>query len=150
MQHAGEIGFRPGQAGHDARADRVGDVDENDRERLRLPLQGAGCSRRLCEQNVGLQGDKLFGKSGNALAARRCGTYIDVEIAPFPPTAPFESLTKCGEPRLGFRVFVGKRQQDADAPHALGLLRMRGEWRERGRAAKKCDELASSHNHALL
>jgi len=50
-----------------------------------------------------------------------------VEIAPFPPAAPFEPLTKCGEPCLGFRIVVGKRQQDANAPHAIGLLRMRGE-----------------------
>ena len=97
-----------------------------------------------------MQGDQLLGESGDALTARRCGTYVDVEIAPFAPAAPFEPLTKCGEPRLGFRIFVGKRQQDANAPHALGLLRMRGERRERRRAAQKCDELASSHNDALL
>ena len=64
-------------------------MDENDRQRLGLALQGPRGGSRLREQHVGLQGDKLFGESGDALAARRCGTYVDVEIAPFPPTAPF-------------------------------------------------------------
>ena len=38
-----------------------------------------------------------------------------------------------------------KRQEDADAPHAVGLLRARSE-RPRRRAAEERDELAASHS----
>ena len=60
MQQAREIAARPRQARDEARADRVGDVDEHDRDRAALPLQRGGDRRRMCEDHVGLQRDQLF------------------------------------------------------------------------------------------
>ena len=47
-------------------------------------------------------------------------------------------------PGLCFRVALGIAHQHADPPHALGLLRARGERPRSRRAAKKRDELAPS------
>jgi hypothetical protein len=37
------------------------------------------------------------------------------------------------------------RHQNADAPHAVGLLRVGREWPRRRCTAKECDELAPLH-----
>src|SRR5438105_1035734 len=50
------------------------------------------------------------------------------------------------EAGLKFCIVGGCGQEDADAPHALGLLCARGERAGDGRAANKCDELAPSHS----
>jgi hypothetical protein len=56
-----------------------------------------------------------------------------------------KSLLKRSHSGLSFLI-VGRSHQQADAPHALALLRARRERPSRGRrAAKQRDELASFH-----
>ena len=48
-----------GQARDEARADRVGDKREHDRDGLRLSGKRGSYRRRSCQQHVGLQTDEL-------------------------------------------------------------------------------------------
>src|SRR5438105_2416823 len=52
------------------------------------------------------------------------------------------------EAGLKFCIVGGCGQEDADAPHALGLLRARGERAGDGRAAEQCNELPPLHECA--
>jgi hypothetical protein len=61
LQETCEITARPGQARDETGADRVGCLDEHDRDRPAFPLQGRddrGCMRK---HQIGLQVDQLFG-----------------------------------------------------------------------------------------
>src|SRR5262249_23462600 len=75
-----------------------------------------------------------------------CGpASIDAHVAADCPAQERQPLMKRREERLESRIVRGGRQEHADAPHALGLLRMRRE-RPCARAAEKGDELASLHS----
>ncbi len=54
------------------------------------PAARRGRRRRLREQHIGLQGDKLFASPGDALAASAAERIVDMEIPPLSPAAPFE------------------------------------------------------------
>src|SRR5262249_15905897 len=71
---------------------------------------------------------------------------IDPHVATVAPAELPERIEEHRDAILTFSIGlpVGSDQQ-ADAPHLLGLLRARRE-RPRGRAAKKRDELAPSHS----
>src|SRR5262249_18915606 len=68
---------------------------------------------------------------------------FDPYIASSDPARLREPLKERPDPGLKFRIVRGCRQQHADAPHPLGLLRTRRE-RPRRRAAKQCDELTTA------
>ena len=53
------------------------------------------------------------------------------------------------EAGLCFRIIRGQVHEHADAPHPLGLLRVRRERPRRRRAADQRDELAPSHGASL-
>jgi hypothetical protein len=57
-----------------------------------------------------------------------------------------QSLQERFEAGLPFRIVLGRIHEHAHAPHALALLRARGEWpRGGGCAAEKGDEIPSPH-----
>jgi hypothetical protein len=58
------------QARDEVRGDRVGHVDEHDRQGAVLPLQRRGSGRRMGEDQVQLQGEQLF-RFSRAEALRR-------------------------------------------------------------------------------
>ena len=53
MQQSGEIAAWPREARDQACADRVGDVDEHDRDRASFPLYYPGDLSGMCEDHVG-------------------------------------------------------------------------------------------------
>src|SRR5882672_4713801 len=69
-----------------------------------------------------------------------------MDVAAFLPAEPYEPLPKCCEPLLPHGAGLRAMYQDADAPHALALLRTRCEGPRRRRAAEKRDELAAPHS----
>ena len=50
------------------------------------------------------------------------------------------------DPGLNFRIVRGCRQEHADAPHALALLRAHRDWPGHRRAADQRDELVVSYS----
>ena len=79
VQHAGEVAARPRQARDEARADRVGDVDEHDRDRAGLTLQGGGDrgvyargSRRVAGRSARSRAPET-GRAGRPRSDSRCG-----------------------------------------------------------------------------
>jgi hypothetical protein len=59
-------------------------------------------------------------------------------------------LQECTDADLKFRIVCGYRQEYADAPHAVALLRSRGERPASNWPAEQRDELAPSHaGHGL-
>src|SRR5262245_10212079 len=74
---------------------------------------------------------------------------LDPGVAAVGPAQLLETLQECSVTGLRFPVVRSQAHYDADAPHALALLRTRRE-RPRSRAAEQRDELAPSHvGHGL-
>src|SRR3977135_3238600 len=70
---------------------------------------------------------------------------LDSDIAVLRPAERSESLPKRNDAGRYFRIVLGVWMQERDAPHPLGLLRVRRK-RPRHRAAERCDELAPPHS----
>ena len=85
---------------------------------------------------VGVVGERMrSGCSATSSFANRCiasasgrrPASVDPEVAALRPSELLESLPECCDEGLSFRVALGIPHQHADAPHAVGLLRTRGE-----------------------
>src|SRR4029077_18774397 len=63
------------------------------------------------------------------------------------PSQLGEPLAESSIPGLGLRIGLGKRAQNAETPHPLGLLRMRDQRPCDRRAASERNEVAPSHCH---
>jgi hypothetical protein len=70
---------------------------------------------------------------------------VELDIAAFRPPELLEPLPECAHVRLKLRVALRMGHQYADAPHAVGLLRVGREWPRRSSAAEERDELAPLH-----
>src|SRR5262249_60523682 len=68
---------------------------------------------------------------------------FDPNMPPGDPARLREPLQKRPDPGLKFRIVRGCRQQHADPPHALALLRSRPDRPRRRRATEQRDELAA-------
>jgi hypothetical protein len=68
-----------------------------------------------------------------------------VPVAALTPAQLLQTLLKCPNSILRFRVIRGQSHEHADAPHALALLRPRDKWSSRHRTAEERDEFAPSH-----
>src|SRR5262249_2844477 len=131
-------------ARNEARADRVSDASEHDRDGAALPLQRGGDRRRICEDHVGLQRDQLF-REHLRLRAYRRKAIVNTDIAAFRPSTLLEPLPECREAGLTFRVVLGEAHQHANPPHSVALLRARRK-RPCRRAAEQRHELAPLHS----
>ena len=136
LHHASDIAARPRQAGDEARADRVGDAGEHDRDRAAFPLQRGDDGRPVCEDRVWLQGDQLF-REHLRLSAGRCKAVVDADIVAFRPSTLFKPLPEAREAGLCFGIVLGEAHQRADPPHPLGLLRAN---RERPRCRRAAEQ----------
>src|SRR5438067_5466306 len=70
-------------------------------------------------------------------------SFCKCDGLPLSPPHLSERLCKHGNAALRFRVTLPKRHKQADLPHPIGLLRVRGEWPCSRQAAEHGDELAS-------
>src|SRR2546421_8126773 len=72
---------------------------------------------------------------------------VDADVAAIDPAEVAQPIFERSDPQPRLWIIGSERHQDADAPHAFGLLRSRRQ-RPRGsrRAAEQRDELAPSHS----
>ena len=91
----------------------------------------------MTDDDVGRQINQLLCKHFDAADVTASPAVIDLEIAALAPTELVETLPKYRNARTCVRVVLGGRHQHADAPHPIGLLRMRTK-RPRERRAAKC------------
>ena len=66
---------------------------------------------------------------------------IDLNIAVLPPSERLDTLPKCSDADLNFRVVLGEWMQKYDPPHAIGLLRAHRK-RPRCRSGEQREERA--------
>src|SRR5262245_40082896 len=83
--------------------------------------------------------------SANVGATGRGPTSVDAHVTADCPSRLLQPLQERPEASLKFRIVRGREQEHTDAPHALALLRPRGERPRRCCAAKQRDEIASLH-----
>ena len=131
-----DVAARPRQAGDEPRSDRIAHSRHDDRNcACRLPCRGGG-RRLICDDDVDLEPDELIDQRAQAiwLAVRRAELELNVlslDIAmlaqPIPEYAPE-------------RLWIGRHKNTN--PWQLGLLRTRGERRQRGAAAAACRRAA--------
>jgi hypothetical protein len=146
---AGDVPTRAVEPLDEAAGDGVAHARKDDRDRPRLPLEGNGRRERGCQDDVGLQADQLL---------RECSYPIDVSAAPpklhphiaaIGPTQVRKPLRERRVAKLRLRIVFVERQEHADAPHAVALLRPRRE-RPCRRAAECGHEFAPSKANAHL
>ena len=144
----GGVAARPREAGHEAAADGVGNVQKNDRDGARLLPQSprGGCAMR--KDQVGLQCDELLRQSLSCLGvAGRRPANVDLDVAALRPLEPRERLPKRCDEGLSFPVALRVGHQHADPPQLVRGLRVPGKrpsCRCR-RTAKGSDEFAPPH-----
>ena len=74
-----------------------------------------------------------------------CPAVIDPKIAAIDPPQLRQPVPEHRDQALGFQIFLGEIHEHADAPYVGRLLRTRGEWPERRRAADNSDEFRPFH-----
>ena len=102
-----------------------------------------GGSRRCREKRMRLQHDEFSSQGRHTRGVAAAPTIVNQEIFAL---GPAEFSKPCSERcyvGLCYWVAFSLRQQHADAPHLLGLLRARRERPRRRRAAEQRDELAA-------
>ena len=136
------VAARPRQAVDEAGADRIDDDREHDRHRAgRLQHRSHGRSARG-QNDVGRERGQFRRVSANIRGIGRGPAGVDAHVVADGPTQLRQRLKERPDPGLKFRVVRGCRQQHADAPHLLALLRASDERPRDCRAAEKCNELA--------
>jgi hypothetical protein len=148
MDEAGKVPSRAWQACNEANADRVGNNRKYNRDRPRLPLECSGLWSSVREDYVGLQVEQLFRGHPHPVYVAGGPTNVHAQVAAIGPTQLRKSLREPGEVGLCLRIVFIERHQNADPPHAAGLLRPRRE-RPCRYAAKPGDELPPSHLSSL-
>src|SRR6266508_3012965 len=143
---AGDIAARVRQTRNQARAERVGDVDEYDRNRAALPLQRHDHRGCMAEDYIGLQRDHLFRERLILVAPDGGKPNVDVDIAALRPSVLFERLAKCLYACLQFRIGLSAAHQYTNSPHTPVLLRAPRERPGCRRDAEQRDELAALHS----
>src|SRR6516165_9016966 len=111
--HAGESGDVPTRAvkpGDDAGGYGVAQA-RDDRDRLRLPLEGNSRRRRACHDDVGLQADQLLREHSYPIDVIAVPTKVYPHVAAIGPTQVRKCLSEHREARLihGI-VFVARHE----------------------------------------
>src|SRR6266568_7505525 len=125
--------------------DRINNRNKHDRDRTRHCTKGCHRRRPVSQNDVWLQGYQFRCERACAVYVARAPAILHRNIAALYPTQPPKSLPKRNDTRLCFWIAFSIDQHHADAPHALGLLRIRCKRPRSRRAADKQDELAPPH-----
>ena len=145
VRESGGVAARTRQARHEALGDRLADPGEHDRNgarRLLCPDQSQG---GIGQDQVRRKAQQFRGGGPCPLGIGNTPPVIDREIATDRPSQLVEALLKRRDAAAGLRVVLGQHHQHADAAHAIGRLRARGE-RPGRRAAEKGDEIPPPHS----
>src|SRR5712692_4536367 len=90
----GNVPPRPGEAGHEPVAYRVGAHRDNDRNRRGRTLQGLSCRRRGCQDDINLELDQFSGKGWKLVDVSLSIPVLDREVLSFDVTELLEALPK--------------------------------------------------------
>src|SRR5262245_55888119 len=131
-----------GETRYKTSGNRVEDLHEDDRYRPGLLQQRRQNRRAGGKNDVRRERDQFGSIFADPHRVARGPTDVDLQVATLAPTELLKSLAKCCQSAQRLLVIVSPRQQHADPPHALGLLRARRERPRHRRAAEQRDELA--------
>jgi hypothetical protein len=70
-------------------------------------------------------------------------TLVELDIAAVHPSQLCQLLLECANTGFALAITLGERHYDSNAPHPLGLLRVRHERPRRRRAAEQRYEIAA-------
>jgi hypothetical protein len=105
-------------------------------------LDGSGRRGRACQDDVGLQADQLPREHSYPIGVITDPTKVDPHVAAIGPNQVRKGLRERRDDSLRYGIVFGERQEPADAPHAVALLRAPRE-RPCRRAAESGDESSS-------
>jgi hypothetical protein len=109
VHQASDIAARPSQTRDESCTDRVGDAYKHDRNRAGFSLERGNIRRRICEDDVGAQGDQLFREHLRLFGARgRRVAIVDSDIAALRPSEPFEPFPERHQACLACRIVFGQ------------------------------------------
>jgi hypothetical protein len=117
---------------------------KDDRDRLRLPLDGNGRRGAVCYDDVGLRPGQLLRECSYLIDVAACPTKVYPHIAAIGPTQVCKRLSERRDASLPLRIVFVRWDEHADATYSVGLLRGYHK-RPRRRAAEPCDELPPPH-----
>src|SRR6266404_1076412 len=101
--------------------------------------------RSVGDDEVGRQLHHLRRISPDAVDAAVRPALLDPDVATVDPAELLQAFPERGDAGLSLRLVFGNAHKHADASHAVGLLRARGEWPRHRCATEKRNELASFH-----
>ena len=127
MSEARDVSARPRETADDSARDRVGDVREHDRNRVRGAFCGERRNRRHRDDHLNFQGRELGGEFRQALEFSICRTVINDEVAAFGPSEVAQRLAQ----HVHLPRVRRMRSQVPDARYVLGGLCARGQGRHR-------------------
>src|SRR5262249_41844676 len=130
----------------EARADRIGDEPEHDRNGASyLPQRRNGRTARD-KDYIRCQRHQFGGVFARIVNIASAPAVLDLNVVPDSPAQLLQSLQERRVAGLRLRIVRGVGHEHADAPHPLTLLRARRE-RPAGRStAKQRDERAAVHS----
>src|SRR5262249_4479448 len=130
----------------EAGADGVNDIHEHHRQSARRLLQRHHGRGTGGQDDIWGERDQFCCGSATAVGIHRAPTVVDSHAATDGPAQLLQPLSERGDAGRCFWIVGGQVHKDADAPHALALLRPRRERPGGRRAAEQRDENAAFHS----
>src|SRR5262249_21781711 len=142
---AGDAAAGPRHAFDKARSDRIDDLRKHYRG-------GRGRLQHRPEYDVAGHEDSVRRERGELRrkfpgtgSVERGPTVLDANVAPHGPARGLQRLLERRTAGNRFRIILGENNEDAHAPHPLGLLPAPRQRPHRRRAAKQREDLAAPH-----
>src|SRR5262249_32663508 len=127
--------------------DRISHLCEYDRQGAGSLLQRHHGRLIAGENSIRPHPHEVSSEGSQALRSPAWPALLDVDIAIFDPPEILQATAERRHAELAFGVILCQpRNQHADAPHPLALLRARHERPRRRRAAEQREELAALHS----
>src|SRR5215471_19994623 len=145
LHESGRVAARSRQTRDQAAADRIGDLDENNRHSAGYFLQGFHAAAANGDDHVRRKRHQFRGVF--PVLARIAGTptILDAHVDIIGPAQLLQPLLECRDLKARLLIVRDPGHQHADAPHPLALLRTRRERPGDRCAAKQRDEVAAFH-----
>ena len=124
-----------------SRTDRIGNLSEHDRYGSGGPLYFCQRGTRRSKNHIRIQSCQFCRTGSNAVGVSTTPTVMNFQVTAFDPTVLQQTQPKSCNSSLPFRIGFRGRNQYAEPPHAVALLRTRDE-RPRCSAPDRRNELA--------
>lgn len=115
----GHVSARTSQAGDEARADGVGDIDHHDGDARGRVLRGKNSGRRFDDHHIRLQRDEFThqGRVSPVVAVR--ATHIDDQVLPSCVAKRIQGQPECPAPRRWWVPGLDQDRETVDSPWPL-------------------------------